>query len=177
MRGNYMLRKIHAPILMERIARCRATHHLPSARVSILQRIVEAIGVAVETLRVVGALHIGIHREERRHLWVVHAAIHVNQTEGIEMLMASKATVEHGRGQLARSLPGLRVAAVAPSVKAQLLLHITHAISNCCPASKIVFQNVVNGFHITLLFHHCEHTYGTAEVSENLFNSGVFYWR
>ena len=46
---------------------------VPSRRVNISERVVEAVGVAVEVLRVVGALHVGIHREERRHHWVVHA--------------------------------------------------------------------------------------------------------
>ena len=97
-----MLRKVHAPVLMERIARCRAAHHLPSTRVGVFQRVVQAIRIAVEALRVVGTLHVGIHREERRHLRVVHTAVHVDQSEGIEMLVAGEPPVEHRRGQLTR---------------------------------------------------------------------------
>ena len=96
-----MLRKVHPPVLMERIARRGAANHLPSARVGIYQRVVQAVGIAVEVLRVVGALHVGIYREERRHLRVVHAAVHVDQAKGVKVLMPSETPVKHRIGQLA----------------------------------------------------------------------------
>ena len=43
---------------MERIARGHAAYHHPSARVGVFQGVVEAVGVAVEVLRVVGGFAI-----------------------------------------------------------------------------------------------------------------------
>ena len=134
---------VHAPILVEGITWCHATNHHPSARVDILQRIVHAIGIAVEALGVFGALHVGIHREERRHLRVIHAAVHVDQAESIQVLVSGEATVEHRLGQLAPSTPSLSAPKVAPGIETQLLLYIALVVSNRGPAAKVVFQDVV----------------------------------
>ena len=92
--------------------------HEPSARVDIAQGVVLAVSVAVEALGIVGALHIGIHGEETTHLRVVHAAVHVDEAESIEVLVAREASVEHG-GFKVLVVPGeprVGVAACTPRV-------------------------------------------------------------
>ena len=93
--------------------------HEPSARVDIAQGVVLAVSVAVEALGIVGALHIGIHGEETTHLRVVHAAVHVDKAESIEVLVAREASVEHrGFDRLSHRivLPCVGVAEGAPSI-------------------------------------------------------------
>ena len=68
----------------------------PSARVGVAQRVVHAVGVAVEALRVAGLLHVAVDGEERTHHGVVHPAVHVDEAEDDQMLLPGVATVEHG---------------------------------------------------------------------------------
>lgn len=133
---------------MERIAGVHAALHHPSARVCVFQRVVQAVGIAVEVLRVVGALHKGIHREERRHHGVVATAVHVNQAEGCQVLMACVASVEHrlfedGVEPVAK--PCVGVAKVAPSVETQFLLNIALRVGYRRPRTKMILQGVVHG--------------------------------
>lgn len=65
-------------------------------RISIFQWIVQAIGIPVEILRVVGALNVVVGREEGRHVGVVDTAVHVDETEVVEVLVQSVTAVERG---------------------------------------------------------------------------------
>ena len=46
------------------------------------------IHIAVVVYPILGGLHVGVGREEHGQLWVVHAAVHVNDTKGIKVLVA-----------------------------------------------------------------------------------------
>lgn len=73
---------------------------------------------------------------------VVHAAVHVDEVEGVEMLVASEASIEHGllrRG----ARPCVGVAHVAPSVEALHALHIPIGVGNRRPTTEVVHANIV----------------------------------
>ena len=67
-----------------------------TARVCKPQRVVEAVGIAVEALQADRFLHIVVRREKRRHHGVVHPAVHVNQAEVAVMFVHAETTVEGG---------------------------------------------------------------------------------
>lgn len=58
-----------------------------STRVNIFQRVIHAIGIAVETLLAGGVLHVVVGRKKRGELGVVH----VNQAEVVEVFVAGEA--------------------------------------------------------------------------------------
>ena len=68
---------------------------VPSRRVGVAQGVVAAIGIAVEGLGTCRILHVGIHREEAARKRIVASAVHVDETEGGNMLVAREAPVEH----------------------------------------------------------------------------------
>ena len=123
-----------------------SSFHFPSRGINKFQGIVHAIGITVEILRVVGALHVGIHREERRHHGVIASAVHVNQAESHHVFVARVASVEHRLfkgGVVPVAKPSVGVTKVAPSVVAQLLLNSAVTVCNCGPAAEVVFQDIV----------------------------------
>ncbi len=78
-------------------------------RIHIFQRVVQAVGVAVEALREVRALDVVVGREETAHHGVVHPAVHINQAEAVQVLVPREAAVEHGSAGKAAA-PGVGVA-------------------------------------------------------------------
>jgi len=105
----------------------RAGLLVPSRRVGVAQRVVGAIGVAVEALRVGGVLHVGVHREEAARQRVVAASVHVDEAEAGHVFLACEASVEHQRrGWLVGRVvePRFGVAACTPRVIREFLLYV-----------------------------------------------------
>ena len=137
----------------------------PSARVGVLERVEHAVGVAVEALGVLWALDVLVDGEERGHHGVVHAAVHINQAEVVEMLVPREAAVEHGYiGEAAA--PGIGIAEVAPRVKAQALLHRAFCVRYRGPRAEVVLEDVVCFVVAALRHHHGVDPCGTREVGE-----------
>ena len=124
-----------------------SSFHFPSRGINKFQGIVHAIGITVEILRVVGALHVGIHREERRHHGVIASAVHVNQAESHHVFVARVASVEHRLfkgGVVPVAKPSVGVTKVAPSVVAQLLLNSAVAVGYGGPICFTPYHNMVD---------------------------------
>ena len=66
--------------------------------VNIDQWVVQAVGISIETLRIAGALHIVVHREEAAGEGVVHSSVHVDETEIEQVLVSGEAAVEEQGG-------------------------------------------------------------------------------
>ena len=62
-------------------------------QVHISQRIVQAVGVAVEALRALGLLHLGVGAEETAQSGVVEPRVHVHQPEPWQVLVTGEAMV------------------------------------------------------------------------------------
>ena len=123
-----------------------SSFHFPSRGINKFQGIVHAIGITVEILRVVGALHVGIHREERRHHGVIASAVHVNQAESHHVFVARVASVKHGffeDGVEPVAEPCVGVAPVAPSIETQFLLNIALRIGCRRPTAEVVLEDIV----------------------------------
>ena len=70
---------------------------VPPRRVGISERVVAAIGVAVEGLGACRVLNVGVHRKETARQGIVASSIHVNEAEGRHVFVACEAAVEHRR--------------------------------------------------------------------------------
>ena len=117
----------------------------PSARVCVAQRVVHAVGVAVEALCSGGVVNESIDGEERTHLRVVHPAVHVDEAEGGDVLVQGVAAVEGVRHVVIPEAVG--VAATAPGVIAQPLHGV--ATYGGRQVALVVFQGVV---HVMVAF-------------------------
>ena len=91
----------------------------PSARVNIAQRVVHAVGVAVEALGTRRVLDETVGGEEGNGERVVHLPVHVDQPETGKVLVAGEAAVEGVRHVVVTETGG--VAPPSPGVMAQPL--------------------------------------------------------
>jgi len=116
----------------------------PSARVGVAQRVVHAVGVAVEALCSGGVVNESIDGEERAHHWVVHAPVHVDEADMVIVLMQGVAAAEGCFDRLSnRGIAKANgVAAAAPSVVAQPLHGV--AVDGGRQAALVVFQGIVH---------------------------------
>ena len=147
---------------------------VPPRRVGISERVVAAIGVAVEGLGACRVLHVGVHREEAARKRIVAAAVHVNQAEGRHVFVASITPIKHRgfdklRDRVAR--PSIGVAKVAPGIEAQFLLNVALVIGYRGPRAEVVLQDVVDGFLVVLLFYHSENAVRAYKIGERLCRS------
>ena len=79
-----------------------------SIRISIFERIVKAVGVAVVVLRIGGRLDVVVRTEETALQGVVHAAVHVDEAQGVYVLVTCEAAVHlHGTGSERALTPGV----------------------------------------------------------------------
>ena len=145
---------------------------IPSRRVGEAQRVVAAVGIAVEGLGAGGILHVGVHREESTGQRVVAAAVHVDEAEARDVLMTCIATVTHGLSRRATA-PCFWIPQVTPGIVAQLLLHVAFAVNYRRPAAEVVLQDVVDGFLVVPLFHHGEDAKRSGKVGASLRGDGV----
>ena len=65
------------------------------ARINILQGVVQAVGVAVVRLAVAGGLNDRVGAEEAAQPGIIHPAVHVDQAENIQVLVAVLENVIH----------------------------------------------------------------------------------
>jgi len=145
---------------------------IPSRRVGETQRVVAAVGIAVEGLGAGGVLHVGIHGEESTGQRVVAAAVHVDEAEARDVLMARVAAVKHGMSRRAAA-PCFRIPQVAPGVEGELLLHVAFIVYYRRPAAEVVLQDVVDGFLVVPLFHHGEDAKRSGKVGASLRGDSV----
>ena len=68
-------------------------HPLP-IRIRISQRIIISIAITVEVLGVAGVLDVVVGREHPSQIGVVESAVHIYQTESIQMFVSGVASVE-----------------------------------------------------------------------------------
>ena len=106
-----------------------------------------------------------VNREETARYRVVHAAVHVDQAESIEMLMAGETPVEH-RGAGEASTPAVGVAKVAPGIETQPLLHGAAAAGDSRPAAEVVLQDVMDRVRVVRSNNDGIHTRGSCQVGQ-----------
>ena len=121
--------------------------------------------MAVEALGVFGAANVLVNREETARYRVVHAAVHVDEPESIEMLMAGETPVEH-RGAGEASTPAVGVAKVAPGIVTQPLLHGAAAAGDSRPAAEVVLQDVMDRVRVVRSNNDGIHTRGSSQVGQ-----------
>ncbi len=84
----------------------RARDGVEAARVGVGERIVQCVRVAIEALAIPGRCEVRVGADEAAERRVVDAAIHVDECEVVELLVAREAVAGH-RGEL-RQLAGSR---------------------------------------------------------------------
>lgn len=125
-----------APIVMEFVPWPHPSNFLPTTRVNIFQRVVHTIGIPVKTLGTGWLINESIHGKERRYHGVVAAAVHINEAEGVEVLVASEAPVEHRLlkdGIVPKPFPCVGVAPVAPGIETEFLLNSALIVGDGSP--------------------------------------------
>ena len=99
-------------------------------RVGVLERIVHAVGIAVEVLGAAWVLHEIVHGEEGAGDGIIDPAVHVDESVTHQMLMSGKAAVEKQGGGLSDGGPAAEMVGmdVVEPVVCETLLHVPEII-------------------------------------------------
>src|SRR4051794_11614976 len=93
-----------------------AAQEAVARRVGEVDRAIADVAVAVPTLRGERALGRRVCRAEAGEQRVVHAAVHVHEADGVELLVAGEATAGLAGDGAGRIVGAVGVAALAPGV-------------------------------------------------------------
>ena len=123
-------------------------------RVSVLERVVHAIGIPVEALRAARVLNKVVHREEGAGDGIIDAPVHVDEPEGHHVLVSGESPVEGERSPGLPGVPGGEAHAVAPGVEVGLLHGVLVPVEHLLPPAEVVGEHIVEVFVPTLVDMH-----------------------
>ena len=125
----------------------RTDYQMPelAARVGVGERVVEGVEVAVEVLRVVGHLDVGVGRQEASQYRVVKTRVHVIQPEPRQPFVAGEAPPQQQvrHSTVAVKLLRRRVAQPPPCVVAVLRHQVAFTVGNVRDAPQVVSADEV----------------------------------